>query len=104
MTDKKRSGPSERQRAVWALAGVFVPAEGQKGRWTDPTGETHAERIVVTRVSPTGKTIWVRFLGQHTHLLQGHPFETALGYPYEREPDGSYSSNGNRSPYGELGF
>ncbi len=97
-------GPSERQHAVWALAGVSVPAEGAKGRWEDPswrsnvgTKGTFAARIVVTRVSMSGKTVWVRFHGQH-------PFDQELDYPYERWNDGSYRSGGSRSPYGELKF
>jgi len=98
--------PSERQRAAWALAGVYVPAEGQKGHWQDPSWRSsgtkgmHAARIVVTRVSPSGKTLWVRFLGEH-------PFDRELEYPYERgsdDSDGSYYSGGSRSPYGELKF
>jgi len=62
---EKRSGPNERQRALWALAGYVVPRVGDEGRWGHPTGNTF--RVRVSRVSDDGMAIWVRFLWTATY-------------------------------------
>ena len=64
MTGTRRE-PSERQRALWALAGYVVPRVGDEGRWGPSTG--NAFRVRVSRVSGDGMAIWVRFLWTATY-------------------------------------
>lgn len=99
---KRRSGPTERQRVLWALTGFIVPAVGAVGRWPGEAGGWPSIPVRVTRVSATGKTVWVRFLGKlPVQLLRSQKAEYAYSYwPQERR----YLSSGTSSPYGELVF
>lgn len=85
MTGKRRSGPSERQRALWALAGFYFPAECDEGTVMDDVDGPVAN-FRATRVSATGRTVWVRFVGKlsrdfRRELTLGQKAE--YGYRYD---------------------
>ena len=106
MTAKPR-GPSEAQRAFWALSGVRVPAVGAKGWWMGQRGSPPRwvrAQVQVVRVSASGKTVWVRFVGTLPRgflerLLHGRNAEYV--YRYERDFFWRPRSGG---PYGDLLF
>jgi len=108
----KARGPSEQQRVLWALTGFMVPVEGAVGRWEGmrvQRDEWMHVTVRVTRVSATGKTIWVRFptrMPRGFGALPNGP-EAEYAYWYDKlDDDGTYRSNGDRDcgPYGEVRF
>jgi hypothetical protein len=108
----KARGPSEQQRVLWALTGFMVPVEGAVGRWEGmrvQRDEWMHVTVRVTRVSATGKTIWVRFPKQMPLGFGALPDgpEAEYAYWYDTvEHDGTYRSNGHAGggPYGQVSF
>ena len=104
MTGKRRSGPSERQRALWALAGFSVPAVGDEVMVMDDVYGPVA-KFLTTRVSATGRTIWGRFVGK---LSRDFRKELTLGrkaeYCYRYDAGWRAHCSFGATPYGWLYF
>ena len=81
--------PSERQRALWALAGFIVPAVGDEGLWAPLTSESDFP-IRVVRVSATGNMIWCRFLPWSIYQGQTWPFPRTGVIYYARDVGSDY--------------
>ena len=72
-----RPSMSERQRVLLALQGIRYPREGDHGLYTSRRSEGVKHfRVQVVRVSPTGQTIWTRFVTdnarRHLHTWCDH--------------------------------
>lgn len=107
-----RRAMSERQRVLLALQGKRFPCNGDLGLFTRLSkGTTYHARVEVVRVSPTGQTIWTRFVSDVAQQLWG-----AGPHRWWRVPDDdSYRKNvdellyaagreSKRAPYGDINF
>lgn len=105
---------SERQRVLLALQGKRFPRPGDVGLFTARTtdGAVYA-RVEVLRVSPTGQTIWTRFVAPRTQLgwLGAQP----PPHRWWRVPDNEFlrlrdqvlyraGFDAKRAPTGEISF
>ena len=85
---------SERARAMHALAGRYFPYVGDEAEYRT-TATNLSGAVMVTRLSASGNTITVRFLGEGRRLfgaqrvLQRYSDEGAgrYGYPVPGQPD-----------------
>jgi hypothetical protein len=101
---EKRSGPSERQRALWALTGFFVLAVGGVGTLVDDVDGSVAG-FIVTRVSATGKTMWVRFVGDLSRdFRRGLTLGQKAEYGYRYDAGWRAHCSFGAAPYGFLFF
>jgi len=97
---------SERRRAFLALQGERFPHIGQRGWWFGPRSEltrrSPRAAVEVVRLSVSGKTIWTRFISEHSRSRFGRGSHRwwLLG---RNDHNVAYCSFGN-SLYGTVTF
>jgi len=117
---------SERQRVLFALQGKRFPREGEIGLYTGrerierisqlgvcfPDSARVYARVEVVRLSPTGQTLWTRFLTDVARARWGTDVHRWWRYPnehYRVVVEGNevlYAAgfDAKRAPQGEVSF